>query len=79
MGMNSALELGYSVLTAFTYALYLITQRRNQGFDRIIMLGIQVLFALVLLNIFFTTLVVHVPSESRFYAIILLSLPYCLP
>lgn len=72
MGMNSTLELGYSVLTAFTYALYLITQRKNQGFDRIIMLGIQVVFALVLLNIFFTTLVTHVPSEGRFYTIILI-------
>jgi chloramphenicol-sensitive protein RarD len=72
MGMNSTLELGYSVLTAFTYALYLITQRRNQGFDRIIMLGIQVMFALLLLNIFFTMLVSHVPSEGKFYGIILI-------
>src|SRR5688500_423738 len=42
MGLSSKLELGYSVLTAFTYALYLITQRKNQGFDRMVVLAVQV-------------------------------------
>lgn len=71
MGLHSTLELGYSVLTAFTYALYLISQRKNQGFDRIMMLGLQVLFALVILNIFYTSLVSHIPTEGKFYGIIL--------
>ena len=51
IGMGSALELGYSFLTAFTYALYLISQRKNQGFDRIIVLGVQILFSLFLLSL----------------------------
>jgi chloramphenicol-sensitive protein RarD len=71
MGINSALELGYSVLTAFTYALYLITQRINQGFDRIVMLGIQVLFSFILLTIFVPYLISGVPGEIYFYEIIL--------
>jgi chloramphenicol-sensitive protein RarD len=72
MGFNSTLELGYSVLTAFTYALYLITQRKNQGFDRIIMLGIQVMFALILLNLFYPVLVHRIPTEGSFYGIIMI-------
>jgi len=70
MGINSALELGYSFLTAFTYALYLISQRRNQGFDRMIILGIQVLFAFLILNLFYSQLITAVPTSMEFYAII---------
>ena len=57
MGINSSLELGYSFLTAFTYALYLVSQRRNQGFDRMIMLGVQVVFSFLILKLFFGTLI----------------------
>ncbi len=71
MGINSALELGYSFLTAFTYALYLISQRRNQGFDRMVMLGIQVLFSFLILNLFYGQLITSVPVAVDFYAIII--------
>ena len=70
IGINSALELGYSFLTALTYALYLISQRKNQGFDRMIVLGIQVLFSTVVLSCFFNLLVDDVPSTLHFYAMI---------
>lgn len=71
IGISSALELGYSFLTAFTYALYLITQRKVQGFDRLILLGIQVLFATIILTFFNGLLVHEIPTSFRFYAIIL--------
>jgi chloramphenicol-sensitive protein RarD len=71
MGLNSALELGYSFLTAATYALYLISQRKNQGFDRTIILGIQVLFSFVILNIFYSQLINQVPSSAKFYSLIM--------
>ncbi|HOX81584.1 MAG TPA: EamA family transporter [Chryseolinea sp.] len=70
MGINSALELGYSFLTAFTYALYLITQRRNQGFDRMVMLCIQVMFSFLLLNFIHRYLIQSVPATTEFYSII---------
>jgi chloramphenicol-sensitive protein RarD len=67
IGINSTLELGYSILTALTYALYLISQRKNQGFDRMIVLGVQVLFSLILLSFLFSTLVDKVPVGGQFY------------
>lgn len=70
VGINSALELGYSFLTALTYALYLISQRKNQGFDRMLILGIQVSFSLVALTFIFPVLVDHVPSEGHFFLMI---------
>jgi chloramphenicol-sensitive protein RarD len=70
IGMGSALELGYSFLTAVTYALYLISQRKNQGFDRIVLLGVQILFSLLLLSLVYGYLVEEVPTTPYFYSVI---------
>lgn len=70
IGMSSALELGYSFLTALSYALYLISQRKNQGFDRIILLGVQILFSFFLLNFFYGFLIEQIPASSKFYCLI---------
>lgn len=72
MGISSLLELGYSFLTALTFALYLITQRRNQGFDRLVMLGIQVLFSFFILNLFYNQLIQSPPVAGEFYTIIII-------
>jgi chloramphenicol-sensitive protein RarD len=70
MGLSSWTELGYSFFTALTYALYLISQRKNQGFDRIVILGVQVLFSFVMLSCIFPLLVSGIPGEMKFYGII---------
>jgi chloramphenicol-sensitive protein RarD len=70
MGLHSTLELGYSFLTALTYALYLISQRKNQGFDRMVVLGIQVLFSFLILSTVATYLVDVIPTAVDFYVII---------
>jgi len=70
MGLNNMVELGYSLVIALSYALYLITQRKNQGFNRLIMLGVQVLFAFIILSFFFGQLVGTVVVDVRFYLIV---------
>jgi chloramphenicol-sensitive protein RarD len=70
IGISSVLELGFSFLTALTYALYLISQRKNQGFDRIIILAIQVSFSLLILSVLVNNLVGQVPTDGKFYFII---------
>jgi chloramphenicol-sensitive protein RarD len=72
MGISSALELGYSLFTAVTYALYLISQRKNQGFDRMAILAIQTLFSFILLSLFVNQLVAEIPTSTKFYVIILI-------
>jgi len=72
MGINNISELGYSLLIAFTYALYLISQRKNQGFNRMVVLGVQVLFSFLILNLFFVQLVGQIEMNTRFYLIALL-------
>ena len=72
LGFQSLLELGYSMAVALSYALYLISQRKNQGFDRMIILCIQVVFSLLILSVFFNQLVDEIPSSGNFYWLILL-------
>jgi chloramphenicol-sensitive protein RarD len=67
IGINSALEIGYSFLTALTYALYLISQRKNQGFDRMVVLTVQVAFSLSILTAGIQFLVQDVPVARSFY------------
>jgi chloramphenicol-sensitive protein RarD len=70
VGISSLRDLGFSVFTAFTYALYLITQRKNQGFDRMIILGIQVLFSFLIMTCGVGILVETTPVEPKFYILI---------
>lgn len=67
IGLNSTLELGYSFLTAFTYALYLISQRKNQGFDRMVVLCVQVIFSLLIMTLIYPWLVDKLPTTLVFY------------
>ncbi len=68
IGMNSALEIGYSLFTALTYALYLITQRKVQGMDRMVLLGVQVLFSIAILSMFYPLLVTGTVRGFHFYS-----------
>jgi chloramphenicol-sensitive protein RarD len=69
MGINNIQELWYSLLIAFSYALYLITQRKNQGFNRLIVLAVQVTFAFMLMNLFFMQLVGSVTIDYPFFGV----------
>lgn len=70
MGINNVQELWYSLLIAFSYALYLVTQRKNQGFNRLMVLAVQVAFAFLLMNLFFGQLVGSVTVDYSFFGIV---------
>ncbi|UZR99494.1 EamA family transporter [Chondrinema litorale] len=70
IGMSSFEELSYSFITALTYALYLITQRKNQGFDRMVMLAIQIYFSLFILSLSINLLLDSAPASFTFYGTI---------
>lgn len=57
----------YSLIVAFSYGAYLVSQRANRGFDSLVILTFHVLVALVFLGClaFFTTF--SVPAEPFFY------------
>jgi chloramphenicol-sensitive protein RarD len=63
-------DLAYSLIIAFSYAFYLVIQKRDYGVDRFLLLNGQVLFAALLLLPFYPFYRGPVPAESRFYILI---------
>lgn len=70
LGIGSVTELGYSFAVALTYALYLVSQRKNSGFDRLTVLAVQMIFALLILSVIYPFLVDTAPHEPFFYGMI---------
>jgi chloramphenicol-sensitive protein RarD len=63
-------DLLYSLIIAFSYAIYLVSQRKDYGADRFLLLTGQVLFAALLLLPFYPAAHGPIPGESRFYILI---------
>lgn len=70
LGLNSVTELGYSFAVAISYALYLVSQRKNYGFDRLTILSVQMIFALTVLSFAYPFLVDAAPDAPFFYGMI---------
>jgi len=63
-------DLFYSLVIAISYALYLVSQRKDYGADRFLLLNGQILFSALLLLPFFPAFHGPIPQESRFYILI---------
>ena len=67
LGMHSAVELGYSMIVALSYALYLISQRKNLFLDKLVILTFQMLSAALILLPFFPVFSSHSNFDTSFY------------
>ena len=65
-------NLIYSLLVASTYSFYLINQRKNFGFDKFLVLNIQLVIAALILLPFFPQYSGAVPTSGLFYICILI-------
>ncbi|NHM08224.1 EamA family transporter [Flavobacterium sp. CYK-4] len=63
-------DLIYSLVIAFSFALYLISQRKNNQFDRFVVLTVQMLIASLVIIPFFPSYSQAVPQESLFYLLL---------
>lgn len=70
LALGHWVDLVYSLVIAFSYALYLVSQRKDYGVDRFLLLSGQILFSALLLLPFFPAYHGPVPVESRFYILI---------
>lgn len=57
----------YSLIIAITFALYLISQRKNQFFDKFIVLTFQLIVASLVLMPFYPIYINVIPSDATFY------------
>jgi chloramphenicol-sensitive protein RarD len=67
LAFNHLLDLLYSMIIAFSYAFYLVSQRKNYGIDRFLLLSGQVIFSALLLLPFYPVYRGPVPRSGHFY------------
>lgn len=65
-------ELAYSLVIATTFALYLISQRKNNQFDRFVVLTVQMVIASLVLLPFYPFFKGETPSGSLFWILMTL-------
>lgn len=72
LSFGSFIDLFYSMIIAFTYAIYLVLQRKNQDMDRFLVLTFQIGVAIILLLPFSPNYISNVEKTSFFYIMIAL-------
>ena len=70
LGFNHLMDVFYSVIIAATYALYLVSQRKNKAIDKFLLLTLQLTTSAVILLPFFPFYRGEVPTEISFYVYI---------
>ena len=63
--------LFYSLVIAFTFALYLVSQRKNNQFDRFVVLTVQLVIASLVILPFFPFYSGETPTEPLFYILLI--------
>lgn len=63
-------DLIYSTVIAFSFGFYLVSQRRNNDFDKFLILTIQMVFASIILLPFYPNFGGAVPTSSLFYILL---------
>ena len=64
-------ELLYSLIIATSFALYLISQRKNNQFDRFVILTIQLIIASLVILPFYPIYSEELPTENLFYILLI--------
>lgn len=72
LSFNKVADIIYSLIVAATYAFYLITQRKNIGFDKFLILTCQIIFAALILLPFFPLHGTIITDDLFFYSHILI-------
>jgi len=67
LSYTNLIDMVFSLIVGLSYALYLITQRQNKGFDKIIVLTFQIVLSGVLLLPFYPVYSMGVPTAFDFY------------
>lgn len=72
LSFGSFIDFFYSMIIAFTYAIYLVLQRKNQDMDRFLVLTFQIGVAVILLLPFSPNYISNIEKTSFFYIMIAL-------
>ncbi|KFC58723.1 hypothetical protein FEM08_24560 [Flavobacterium gilvum] len=67
LSANHFQDIFYSLVVATTFALYLVSQRKNSELDKFLILNIQLLFIALLILPFYPKYSGAIPTETLFY------------
>ena len=70
LSFNNIADIAYSMIVAASYAFYLVSQRKNIGLDKFLVLTVQILFSALILLPFYPVYSEGIPTEWTFYALI---------
>jgi chloramphenicol-sensitive protein RarD len=70
LAFHHLVDLLYSLVIAISYAFYLISQRKDYGIDKFLLLTVQVVFSALLLLPFYPVCRGPVPAAALFYILI---------
>lgn len=68
LSYNHFMDIFYSLIVAATYALYLVSQRKNSEMDKFLLLNIQLLIAGIFMLPFYPVYSGALPTEGLFYS-----------
>ncbi len=68
LSVNHLKDIFYSLIVAITYALYLVSQRKNSGMDKFLILNIQLIITAVIILPFYPIYSGPLPTETLFYS-----------
>jgi chloramphenicol-sensitive protein RarD len=71
LSLNHFEDIFYSLITAATYAMYLVSQRKNNELDKFLVLTIQLVFTALILLPFYPKYSGALPTTSLFYSCLL--------
>lgn len=72
LSYNHFMDIFYSLIVAATYALYLVSQRKNSEMDKFLLLNIQLLVAGICMLPFYPVYSSALPTEGLFYGYLLI-------
>jgi len=67
LSYTNMLNMFYSSIIGLSYACYLVSQNKNTGFDKFLILNFHILLAAILLLPFYPSYAGPVPTELKFY------------
>lgn len=70
LSYSNILDMSFSLIVGLSYALYLVSQRENTGFDKFLNLTFQIVFSALILLPFYPVYSGPVPSSITFYSYI---------
>jgi chloramphenicol-sensitive protein RarD len=67
LSYSTPVDMMFSLVVGLSYALYLVSQRENTGFDKVLVLSFHIIFSAIVLAPFYPVYSAALPGAASFY------------